>query len=56
MPADRVIEVLKALFSRRNAPEYVRSDHGPEFVAAKLVEWLSDRRVQTHHIDPGSPW
>jgi len=56
MPADRVIEVLKALFSKRNAPEYVRSDNGPEFVAAKLVEWLGERGVQTHHIDPGSPW
>ena len=56
MPADRVIDVLKALFSKLNAPEYVRSDNGPEFVAAKLVEWVSKRGAQTHHIDPGSPW
>jgi putative transposase len=56
MPADRVIEVLKVLFSERGAPEYLRSDNGPELIAAKLVEWLSKRGVQTHHIDPGSPW
>jgi len=56
MPAERVIEVLKALFSVRGAPEYLRSDNGPELVAIKLAEWLSKRGVQTHHIDPGSPW
>jgi len=56
MPADRVIEVLKVLFSEHGAPEYLRSDNGPELVATKLVEWLSERGVRTHHIDPGSPW
>jgi len=56
MPADRVIEVLKALFSTHGAPEYLRSDNGPELIASKLVEWLGERGVQTHHIDPGSPW
>jgi len=56
MPADRVIEVLKVLFGERGAPEYLRSNNGPELVATKLVEWLSERGAQTHHIDPGSPW
>lgn len=56
MPAVRVIEVLKVLFRERGVPEYLRSDNGPELVAAKLVEWLGERGVQTHHIDPGSPW
>jgi len=56
MPADRVIEVLKVLFRERGAPEYLRSDNGPELIASKLVEWLGKRGVQTHHIDPGSPW
>jgi putative transposase len=56
MPAEQVIEVLKVLFSKRGAPEYLRSDNGPELIATKLVEWLGQRGVQTHHIDPGSPW
>jgi len=56
MPADRVIEVLKALLSAHGAPEYLRSDNGPELIASKLVKWLGERGVQTHHIDPGSPW
>jgi len=56
MPADRVIEILKMLFRERGAPEYLRSDNGPELIATKLVEWLGKQGVQTHHIDPGSPW
>lgn len=56
MPADRVMEVLKVLFSQCGAPEYLRSDNGPELISSKLVEWLGKRGVQTHHIDPGSPW
>ena len=56
MPAERVIEVLKVLFFVRGAPEYLRSDNGPELIATKLVEWLGKQGVKTHHIDPGSPW
>ena len=56
MPADRVIEVLKEVFCERGRPEYLRSDNGTELIANKLVEWLGERGVQTHHIDPGSPW
>ena len=56
MPADRVIEVLKEVFRERGRPEYLRSDNGTELIANKLVEWLGERGVQTHHIDPGSPW
>ena len=56
MPAGRVIEVLKVLFCEHGAPEYLRSDNGPELIATKLVEWLGKQGVRTHHIDPGSPW
>ena len=48
MPADRVIEVLKEVFRERGTPEYLRSDNGTELTANKLVEWLSERGVQTH--------
>jgi len=56
MPAKRVKEVLGRLFAERGAPEYVRSDNGPEFIAEELMEWLMEEGVKTHHIDPGSPW
>ena len=37
-------------------PEHVRSDNGPEFIAAAVKEWLAEHSIGTHYIDPGSPW
>lgn len=56
LPANRVIEVLERVIAERGAPEYLRSDNGPEFIAQELSNWLQGREVETHHIDPGSPW
>jgi len=56
MPAPAVIEVLARLFAERGAPAYLRSDNGPEFVAAAVKDGLRVCGVQTHYIDPGSPW
>ena len=36
----RVIEVLARLVSLHGAPRYLRSDNGPEFVAAAILQWL----------------
>lgn len=35
---------------------YVRSDNGPEFTAAALIDWCNTAGVDTAFIDPGSPW
>lgn len=51
-----VIEVLSSIMAFRSAPEYIRSDNGPEFVAKKLRNWLEAVNVQTAYIEPGSPW
>jgi len=56
MPAAKVVEVLEWLFITRGAPEYIRSDNGPEFVAKAVKDWLSCNGVETIYIDPGSPW
>ena len=56
MPSKKVIAVLKALFAEKGAPEYLRSDNGPEFIAKALREWLKLSGVKTHYIEPGSPW
>jgi len=42
--------------SSAGAPEYVRSDNGPEFTAKAVREWLRRVGVQTLFIEPGSPW
>lgn len=52
----RVIEVLAQLVSVHGAPRYLRSDHGPEFVAAAILRWLEAARIETALIDPGKPW
>jgi putative transposase len=52
----RVIEVLSKLISVRGAPRYIRSDNGPEFVAAAVLRWLDGEGIETAHIAPGKPW
>ena len=52
----RVIEVLTQLVSVHGAPRYLRSDNGPEFIAAAILRWLTDAGIDTALIDPGKPW
>ena len=52
----RVIEVLAQLVSVHGAPRYLRSDHGPEFVARAILRWLQAAQIETAFIDPGKPW
>lgn len=52
----RVIEVLSRLISVHGAPRYLRSDNGPEFVAAAVLRWVDDEGIETAHIAPGKPW
>jgi putative transposase len=52
----RVIELLSKLISVRGAPTYIRSDNGPEFVSTAVLRWLTDSKIETVHIKPGSPW
>jgi len=52
----RVIEVLTRLISLHGAPQYLRSDNGPEFVSQAILGWLQDSGIATALIDPGKPW
>jgi len=52
----KVIEVLADVMVRKGVPEPIRSDHGPEFVARDLRNWLADTGAKTLYIAPGSPW
>ena len=51
-----VLEVLSQLFLERGAPQYIRSDNGPEFIARRVRWWLKRQGVETLFIEPGSPW
>jgi len=51
-----VLETLADLMILRGPPAYVRSDNGPEFIAASLRKWIAAVGSQTAYIEPGSPW
>ena len=51
-----VVEVLRYLFAVRGAPEFIRSDNGPEFVSNAVQKWLKNSSVATLYVAPGSPW
>jgi transposase InsO family protein len=51
-----VIEEMEELIKVHGAPEYIRSDNGPEFIAKALNRWLKFARIGTIYITPGSPW
>lgn len=51
-----VIDTLAELFAMRGVPRHIRSDNGPEFVAAAIRRWLDQVGVEALYIQPGSPW
>lgn len=50
-----MIDVLSGLFTLRDVRQRIRSDHGPEFVAEAVQDWITDVRAKTAYITPGSP-
>lgn len=56
MTAYDVIGVLERLVQERGAPEFIRSDNGPEFIAQAIKDWIAGKGIKTLYIEPGSPW
>jgi len=56
MEAKDVIAVLELAVAERGAPAYIRSDNGPEFIAAAVRDWIKEQGFSTLYIEPGSPW
>jgi len=57
MEARDVIRILEAaVLERGGAPEFIRSDNGPEFIALAVQEWIARHGFKTLYIKPGSPW
>lgn len=54
--AHDVVELLGRLFQIHGAPQFIRSDNGPEFIANAVKAWLERSSVSTLYIEPGSPW
>ncbi len=52
----QVTSVLDRLFQQHGAPQFLRSDNGPEFLAKLLWTWLAEQGTRTIYIEPGCPW
>lgn len=57
LKARDVQECLNKVIHRRGqAPLYIRSDNGSEFIAQSLQTWLARAGIASTFIEPGSPW
>jgi transposase InsO family protein len=56
LSSEDVLNRLGELFVNRGIPAHIRSDHGPEFTAVAVRDWLSRLGIGTLFIEPGSPW
>jgi transposase InsO family protein len=56
LTAADVLRTLQEAIELQGAPEYIRSDNGPEFIARAIQRWLSANRIKTIYIEPGCPW
>jgi len=57
MGADETVDALERVAERRGrAPELIRCDNGPEFVAQALKDWCRFAGTSTGYIEPGAPW
>lgn len=54
--ATDAIQVVEEAMMRHGAPEHIRSDNGPEFIAYAMRDWLKAQKVATIYIKPGAPW
>ncbi|WP_046322767.1 DDE-type integrase/transposase/recombinase, partial [Mycobacterium sp. UM_Kg1] len=51
--ADGVVDVLDRLALMHGAPNYVRFDNGPEFIAHAVNDWCRFNGTGSLFIDPG---
>ena len=56
MTANQVIDVLAEVLLIRGVPGHIRSDNGPEFIAAAMRRYLESAGAGALYIEPGAPW
>jgi len=54
--AGDVVHVRQELFVQRGAPVYIKSNKELDLIAQQVTTWLHARHVDTHFINPASPW
>ncbi len=45
--ATDVLDILQGAIERHGAPQYIRSDNGPEFIATAIQKWLKENNIKT---------
>ena len=56
MGAVDVIEMRDLAALACGAPQVLRADNGPEFIAAAVGRWVSEHDTLQAFIPPGQPW
>jgi hypothetical protein len=55
--ADATVAVLERLVAeRRQAPQFIRMDNGPELTGHAIRDWCLTSGAGSAYIEPGSPW
>ncbi len=55
IPGEKVVMVLKQILEKRNKPEQIRVDNGPEFLSKVFTKWCSDNGIEIKYTQPGKP-
>lgn len=55
IPAERLVDALKRLFSYRTKPKKIRVDNGPEFISKVFSGFCKLHGVEICYIQPGKP-
>ncbi len=53
--ADDGLDALYPILLKHGAPEYIKSDNGPEFAAEAMQDWLRRVGIKPIRIYPGTP-
>jgi putative transposase len=56
LPSTQVPTILRGLVVMHGAPQFVRSDNGPECITLAVRGWLSRHQMTTVDFEPGYPW
>lgn len=56
LTSKRVIRELDQLIAWRGAPQKIRVDNGPEFIADALASWAENRQIEIKFIEKGKPY
>jgi putative transposase len=56
LTSNDVMSTLEKIVKQHGAPEFIRSDNGPKFIAHAVKNWIARNEFETLFIEPGSPW